>query len=424
MLELTFVVLIVLILDGLVSAAEAALLSVSSTRIEAARVAGKRGAETLAKLKDDVQRPLGTLIILSNIITIMGAFVVGVISSERFGSAATGAVSALLTFLVIIFAEIVPKILGERYAESVALAFAGTLRALTKAFSPIAVLAYRIARIFAHGKPTGISSEEEIKAMASIGAKSGAIGSEEASMIQRVFRLNDITARDLMTPRKHVVYFEGAKALSELKEKIIVSKNSRVLVTATPTLEHVVGVVLQRELLIALEQGRGNEALLAFAKKPLFVSSDTHADELLRQFQKTRMHLGVVVNEHGEISGVVTLEDCLEELVGEIIDEKDVVPELIKRISKDEILVHGDTRGRYVNSFFQTSLPETKTLNGFLQSQFHRVPEKGESFIWKDLRLIVEEVAGGGVQRLRIFRLTEPSSGSTMEGRPSDHNMS
>ncbi len=418
-LELAFVILIVLVLDGLVSAAEAALLSVSPSRVETARAAGKRGAETLAKLKEDIQRPLGTLIVLSNIITIMGAFVVGVISSEHFGSAATGAVSALLTFLVIIFAEIVPKILGERYADKVALAFAGALRILTKIFSPVAALAFRIARVFAHGNPPQAISEEEIKAMASIGARQGAIGREEASMIQRVFRLNDITARDLMTPRKHAVYFEGAKTLSELKEKILASKNSRVLVTATPALDHVVGVVLQRDLLIALEQGRGAEALLSFAKKPLFVPADTHADELLRQFQKTRMHLGVVVNEHGEISGVVTLEDCLEELVGEIIDEKDVVPELIKRISKDEILVHGDTRGRYVNSFFQTSLPETKTLNGFLQSQFHRVPEKGESFVWKDLRLVVEETSGGGVDKLRIFRLTEPHPGSIMEGRVS-----
>lgn len=406
MLELGVITLTVVILHAIVSASEAALLSVSPSAVEAAKVAGKRGAENLAKLKEEIQRPLGTLIVLSNVITIMGAFVVGVVAVRYFGSALAGAASVLLTVLVIVFGETVPKILGERYAEPFSLALSGVLQVFTKIFSPIAMFAFRIASALARGERKKSSSEEEIKAMASMGARSGTIGSEEASMIQSVFRLNDITARDLMTPRKYVTYFEGARTLLELKDKIVATKKSRVLVTATATLTYVVGIALQRDLLIALEQGRGAEALLVFAKKPLFVPADMHADELLRQFQRTRMHLGVVVNEHGEISGVVTLEDCLEELVGEIIDEKDVVPELIKRISKDEILVHGDTRGRYVNSFFQTSLPETKTINGFLQAQLHHIPEKGESFEWKDLRFVVEEVSGGGVDRLRIFRLT------------------
>jgi len=416
MLDLIFVILVVLVLDGFVSAAEAALLTVSSSRVEAARISGKHGAQTLTKLKEEIQRPLGTLIVLSNVITIMGAFVVGVIAGNKFGDAVTGVVSAILTFLIIVFAEIVPKILGERYAEGLSLAFAGTLRVLTNVFSPLVNFAYRIAKIFVRGNPKQEVSEEEIKAMASIGARSGAIERGEATMIQKVFRLNDISARDLMTPRSRTFYLEGEKTLQQLKEKIIGLRNSRILVTKSTTLNEVLGVAHQRDLLIALEQGRGQEKLISFAKKPIFVPSGMHADELLQQFQKTRMHLGVVVNEHGEMVGVVTLEDCLEELVGEIIDEKDVVPELIKRISKDEILAHGETKGRYVNSFFQTLLPETKTLNGFLQKQFHRVPEKNETLIWKNIKFVIEETSGGAIERLRISRLTPPHDYGNLKG--------
>ncbi|MDP3963723.1 MAG: hemolysin family protein [bacterium] len=405
MLELAFVILAVLVLDGLVSAAEAALLSVPPSQVETARVARKPGAEALAKLKDEIQQPLGTLIVLSNIITIMGAFVVGVITGNRFGDIATGIVSTILTFLIIVFAEIVPKILGERYAQAVSLAFAVPLRALTKVFAPLVGFAYRIAQFFAQGRRVSISSEEEITALASLGAKSGAIESGEAALIQRVFRMNDIIARDLMTPRKRVFFLEGSKSLLELKDKIVGAKHTRIVVTASPLLQNVVGVAHQRDLLAALLGGRGEEVLAVFAQKPLFVPGGTNADELLHLFQKTHTHLGVVVNEHGEISGVVTLKDCLEELVGELIDEKDIVPELIKRISKDEILVHGDTKGRLVNSFFQTALPETKTLNGFVQGQLHRIPEKGEALQWKDLRFIVEDVGGGEIRRLRLVRV-------------------
>ena len=417
MIELASVILAVLILDGFVSAAEAALLSVHPSQVEAARLAGRRGAETLSGLKKEVERPLGTLIVLSNIITIMGAFVVGVITSAHFGDTFTGIVSALLTFLVIVFAEIVPKILGERYAEGFALFTGPVLKILTSIFAPLVNFAYRIAQVFTRGNPRRTAAEEEIKAMASMGAQSGSIESDEATMIQQVFRLNDITARELMTPRKRVFHLEGGKSLQELKEKIINSKNSRVVVTASTTLDTIVGIAHQRDLLIALEQGRGTEPLLAFAKKPLFVPTNLHADELLRLFQKTRTHLGIVVNEHGEMSGVVALEDCLEELVGEIIDEKDIEPELIKRVSKDEILVHGETKGRYVNSFFQTSLPETKTLHGFLQGQFHRIPEKGERLQWKDLQFIIEESRGGNIERLRMVRLTVSPENATLDSR-------
>lgn len=412
MVELFAIIIVVLILDALVSASEAALLSVSESKVAAALEKGKRGAKVLAELKADVQRPLASLIILSNIITIIGASVVGAVAIERFGSVVTGLVSALFTALIIVFAEVVPKIIGERHAEGVSLAFAGMLKLAARVFDPLIRFTYHLASLFSREKAPGVS-EEEIAAMATLGASSGTIEADEAAMIREVFRLNDITARDLMTPRKKVFYLEGSKTLQELKEKIIAAKHSRIPVVDGHLFDTVVGIAHQRDLLIALEQGRGGEFVRTFVKKPLFVPTQIKADELLREFQKARMHLAVVVNEHGEVSGVVTLEDCLEELIGEIIDEKDVVPELIKRVSKDVIVVHGETKGRYINSLFQTVLPEAKTLTSFLQQQFHRIPQKGEVLRWKDLELQVEEGSAGNIERIRITRKPEEIRGET-----------
>jgi CBS domain containing-hemolysin-like protein len=405
MLELSIIVAIALVIDALISATEAALLAVPHSRVVAARAEGKKGAAVLEKLKVEIQRPLSALVILSNIVTIITAWVVGVVAVEKFGRGVAGALIVVFTVLVIIFAELVPKIIGVRTAETVALASARPLRVISSLLNPLIRFTYYIAGVVSPEKSSKVS-EKEIEAMVMMGTSSGTIEPDEAAMIRQIFNLNDITTRDLMTPRGKVFFLEGEKTLSELKQEILGANHSRIPVVNGDSFDNIIGVVHQRDLLIALDTGRSNERVKTFAKKPLLVPEQLLADELLREFQKARTHLAVVIDEHGETSGVVTLEDCLEELVGEIIDEKDVVPELIKRVTKDEIISHGETRGRYVNSLFQTTLPETKTLMGFLQEQFHRIPEKGEVLVWENLEFRIEEASAGQIERLRIVRRT------------------
>jgi putative hemolysin len=297
----------------------------------------------------------------------------------------------------------VPKIIGVRVAEGLALGAARPLRLASNLFNPLIRFTYYLAGIVTPEKPSNVS-EEEIEALAILGVSSGAIEADEAAMIQQIFKLNDVTASDLMIPRGQVFFLEGEKTLAEVRSRIVDANHSRIPVVDDGSFSRVTGVVHQRDLLIAMENGKSNHQVKAFAKKPLLVPEQLLADELLREFQKARTHLAVVIDEHGEPSGVVTLEDCLEELVGEIIDEKDVVPELVKRVSKDEILAHGETRGRNVNSLLQTDLPENKTLTGFLLEEFHHVPEKGEVLEWKNLKFRIEEASGGPIERVRIIR--------------------
>lgn len=413
MLELVIIILIALVLDALISASEAALLAVRHSRVVAAREEGKSGASTLEKLKLEIQRPLAALVILSNIVTIITAWIVGVVAVERFGREVAAGVIIAFTVVVIVFAELVPKVIGVRAAEGLALATARPLRLISGLFAPLVRFAYFLASIVSPEKSSSVS-EEEIQAMAMIGASSGAIEPDEAAMIRQVFKLNDVTARDLMTPRGQVFYLEGEKTLGELTTQLLGAHHSRIPVVSGDSFDRVIGVAHQRDLLIALKQDQSSTPVKVYAKKPLFVPEQLVVDELLREFQKTRTHLAVVIDEHGEASGVISLEDCLEELVGEIIDEKDVVPELIKRVAKDEIIAHGETRGRYVNSLFQTALPETKTLMGFLQEQFHRVPEKGEILLWQNLEFRIEEASAGQIQRIRIVKRTAEGQKASM----------
>ncbi len=414
MLELAIIILVALIADALISATEAALLAIPPSWVAAARTDGKKGAAVLEKLKREIQRPLAALVILSNVVTIITAWIVGILAVERFGKEVAGALIAAFTILVIIFAELVPKIIGVRIAEHVSLASARPLRLVSGLLDPLIRFTYYIAGLVSPDRSSRVS-EKEIEAMAMLGASSGTIEADEAAMIHQIFKLNDLKARDVMTPRGQVFYLEGDKTLSDLKRQIVGAAHSRIPVVSGESFDNVLGVVHQRDLLIGLENGQADRLVKAFAKKPLLVPEQLVADELLRDFQLARTHLAVVIDEHGEPSGVVTLEDCLEELVGEIIDEKDVVPELIKRMAKDELMAHGETRGRYVNSLLQTNLPEAQTLTGFLQEEFHRVPEKGEVFVWNNLEFRIEEASAGQIQRIRITRRM-PAQKSAIDG--------
>ncbi|MGH9446636.1 MAG: hemolysin family protein [Terriglobia bacterium] len=415
MLELAVIILAALVIDALISATEAALLAIPPSSVAAARADGKKGAAVLEKLKREIQRPLAALVILSNIVTIITAWIVGILAVERFGKEVAGALIAAFTILVIIFAELVPKIIGVRTAERISLASARPLRVVSGLLDPLIRFTYYIAGFVSPDKSSRVS-EKEIEAMAMLGASFGTIEADEAAMIRQIFKLNDVKARDLMTPRGQVFYLEGDKTLSDSKLQIVDATHSRIPVVSGESFDNVLGVVHQRDLLIGLENGQARRPVKSFAKKPLLVPEQLLADELLRDFQRARTHLAIVIDEHGEPSGVVTLEDCLEELVGEIIDEKDVVPELVKRVTKDELIAHGETRGRYVNSLFQTDLPETMTLTGFLQEEFHRVPEKDEVFVWKNLEFRIEETSAGQIQRVRIIRRTPAPKTATDGG--------
>jgi CBS domain containing-hemolysin-like protein len=412
MLELAVIIVIALVLDALISSTEAALLAIPPSRVAAARNEGRKGAAILEKLKREIQRPLAALVILSNIVTIITAWIVGILAVERFGRMIAGVLIAAFTILVILFAELVPKIIGVRTSERISLAAATPLGLISKLLDPLIRFTYYIAGFVSPDNSSRVS-EKEIEAMAMLGVSSGGIEADEAAMIRQIFKLNDVTASDLMTPRGQVFFLEGEVTLSASKPRIVDATHSRIPVVKDKTFDNVLGVVHQRDLLIGLENGQANRLVKSFAKKPLLVPERLLADQLLRDFQRARTHLAIVIDEHGQPSGVVTLEDCLEELVGEIIDEKDVVPEIIKRVTRDELMAHGETRGRYVNSLLQTDLPETKTLTGFLQDEFHRVPEKGEVIVWKNLEFRIEEASAGQIQRIRITRRAPPRKPAT-----------
>ena len=325
MFDLFLLVVGLIVSSGFTSMSEAALFSVNLSRVYLARDEGRIGARRLLSIKQDIQRPVATLVILNNIINISGSIFVGGVASETFGSAGAGIFAGVLTLLVILFAEIVPKTIGERYSLTIGLTVAAPLLALTRLFAPLIWLIERVTKPFA-GKvdeQEGVTSEDEIRLLASLGKDEGLITQHESELIRKAFHLDDVTAQEIMTHRMKLATLDGDLRLSDLDLDELGKGYSRILVTEDGDIDRVNGVVYQRDLLLALARGETDKRIEDLKHPPNFVHEATPAHKLLVEFQHTHQHLFVVLDEYGGTSGVVSLEDVLEELVGEILDETD-----------------------------------------------------------------------------------------------------
>lgn len=328
MLFLLIAIMLVLLSSALCSGAEAALFSVSNVKVLQLAKSGKKSGKALGAIRHNMSRPIAAIVVLNNIANIVGSIIVGGIATDILGSQWLGLFSGILTFLVIIFSEIIPKTLGERYAEKAALFFAIPVLYMTLFMTPVLWLIENITLpITGRHSPIFTTSKSEIKLMVKMGEKYGEIASKEATLIDRVFELNKTKADMIMTPRVALTYLDGNTPLNQVKQDIMTAPHSRILVV-DGLVDQVMGVALKNELLLALLEGQATTLVSQFAHQGQFVSKSITAEKLLGIFQKSRSHLAVVVDEYGGISGVVTLEDVLEILTGEIVDETDIVVDL------------------------------------------------------------------------------------------------
>ena len=339
MLAIVIAILIVILGSAFCSATETALLSISPIRVRQLAQSKKPATLALAGIRQKINRPIATIVILNNIFNIVGSVVIGTLTSATLGEAWLGVISGILTFLIIIFAEIFPKTLGQRYAEPYCLVVAIPVKFLTVIFTPLVWILEQITSPLTKGKSIPTTNEAEIKFLTNIGYQEGVIEDDEAQMILHVFQLNDLTASDLMTPRIIITYLKGDLTLAECLQQIIASQHTRILVISD-TIDNVTGVVLKDELLTTAIEGDKNQKIADLARPVRFVPETIRADKLLKVFQETREHLAVVLDEYGGVAGVVTLEDVLEILTGEIVDETDRTVDLqeIARKKRQRIL--------------------------------------------------------------------------------------
>jgi CBS domain containing-hemolysin-like protein len=272
---------------------------------------------------------------------------------------------------------------------------------LTVILTPAVWCLEMITKPFLVGRSAFLTSEAEIAMLSDIGATEGVIEHGEAELIRRIFTLNDVTASDMMTPRDFVEFLNGQSTILDEKEFLESTSHSRFPVYLTHE-NHILGIVYQRDLLIALAHGKGKDRISNYVTPTHLINEDRLADDLLRDFQQQRSHLGIVANAQGTVVGVVSLEDVLEELVGEIVDERDITPSLMKRISRHEILVHGDTQMDAINRFLHVQLPVEKTVNQFLLDTLGEGLEKDQVHTAHGVTFVIDKLTSHEIERVRI----------------------
>lgn len=407
-------ILILLGLIGLsvvISTAEIGFFSVNETRLRAlARNGSKRAAKAL-QLRSDPQKLFSTILVgdrlVGTAIPMFATFLtLNIYGGENVFEEAIAVMVGILTFVLLVSVDVVPKTLAAKFAVPVTLNLAYPVYWVQLMLKPILFLMVPLIYKLTGGKGLThpLVTEEELKIMLDQGGKAGEIESEEVKMIKNVFQLKDITAEDAMTPRIYVFALNGNLQLKEAQDLLFNSKYSRIPLYEG-TLDNITGILYKTKALTELAKGRSEVRLQDIAHPPLFIPAGKSADDLMKQFQQEKRHMGIVVNEFGGIMGLVTLEDLLEEVVGEIVDETDITEDLIKRIGKNQILVHGRTEVRKVNEFFKVELgDEALTIGGLIQENLGRIPVSGEEIRIENCRFVVHEADPRSVRSVQIFK--------------------
>jgi len=354
-IELTILVLL-LVLSAFFSASEVAFISLTDAKIETMVKKNLPRAKLIKSLKQNPRRLLVTILIGNNIVNIGAASLATVVAAVFFASGAIGIATGVMTLLVLIFGEIVPKAYASNHNKRFAILSAPILRLLQLVLFPFVIIFEGITTLVAGKHMPEKISEEELKAMATAGAKQGTIETDERAMIEKLFAFNDITAEDVMTPRVQTIFLEDTFSIEEAAEFIQTHPHTRFPVIKEHS-DNVVGFVHARDVLLSYidekEEGIITDIILPILRIP----KQLPIDDLLKEFQKTQVHLAVVLDEYGGTSGIVTLEDVIEELVGEIVDEHDVEDNIMKRLDKKTILVAGDEDVRDINEFLNCNIP-------------------------------------------------------------------
>ncbi len=311
--------------SAVLSMIEAALLSLPLLKARMLYEQERQNAKFLLFLKENIHVTIACIVVVNNAVNIAGSIFIGQKVTSLFGNQWLGIAAFLLTLLVILFGEVVPKTIGERHKIGVALFFARPVRILVWLLSPIVKLLLQFERPLKkhfHSRLPKVT-EQEIKIMLRLGRDEGTVEMDEEMLCNRVFRLNDLRAFQMMKPFDQIYALPAEKTLAELKDNIIGSRYSRIAVYDKDP-HDIVGIVQQRILLREIAKDNYTAKVKDFMVSPIFVNHLMKADALLEKFQAYHQHLFIVQDSSGKDIGLITMEDVLEELFGEIYDEKDI----------------------------------------------------------------------------------------------------
>ena len=397
---------VLLVFSGVFSGSETALVALSMARVKGLVSEGRHGASALYQLKKDPSAMLTAILIGNNLVNIGASALATVIATREFGSAGPGIAVGLLTLFILVFGEITPKSLATQYSERISLFIAYPLLVFMRLIYPLVWFFGKFTDWVHHltgGASDPTITESELIGMLGYGVEEGAIEHHERNIIERVFAFNDLKVRDIMTPKGKIFSLDGSLTVAEALPLVTQERYSRIPLFEGEN-DNFTRLLYMRDLLRATANGQLQETLGNIAHTPLFVSQYQAIDDLFAMLRRHNRVFAIVVDEYGDVRGIVTLEDLLEELVGEIYDESDVEPPEVDSISGDEIVTAGTTELRVVEEFFGLDLPgkPTDTVSLWILSHTEYIPREDEIFTIDNLEVRILAASDRSIDQVSI----------------------
>ena len=399
-------------LSGYFSGLEVALVSIRPSKIEQLIKNKVKGAKSLRKLKSNPSRMMSSVNLGNNLASIAATALATDIALKLFGDEGLAIAIGIMTFLILVFGEISPKTYCNANATKVAVRNSRILLAFSYAFFPIVwlfeIITKGMMRLTGSSDiPPGLT-EDEIKEVVDQGLKDKAIEKQESELIHGALNFDDIVIRSVMTPRPKMFMLRSKMMLFEALPEI--NKNGFSRIPAySENRDKIVGIVHVRDVLKCLEDEDKMITLEQVMREPFFVSQEKKVSDLLKEMQGRKAHMAIVIDEFSGVEGCVTLEDLVEEIVGEIDDETDITKSNFQREDGDTIITNGDIEIDEINEIFRTEIPQGDdyaSLSGLLHEKLRDIPKEGDKIMIGPLRIIVERVLGNKPEKIRIEKVT------------------
>lgn len=398
--------LLLILLSGFFSSAETAMMSIPEVRLRHLIDQKIKYASQLFRLRKNSHKLLITILIGNNLVNIGSATLATTLSIKLFaligwsGAMVLGITTGIMTLLILTFGEIVPKSVASKHSQQLALAYTPVMSFLLKALYPIVIVFDKLTIALMKNKSTNtqpLLTEEEVQTIIKLSEEEGSIKEEEKEMIQNIFKLDNISIGAIMTARPDVFAFEQTKLVSDVIKSIISEGYSRIPLYSED-LDNVTGILYTKDL-IGVDL---NTPLSKLKREAYFVPKTKNVDEMLNEFKKKKLHMAIVLNEHSTMIGVVTIEDLLEEIVGEIYDETDDQQEMndVIKNGKHSYLLRGRAEIEFVSKKLNVEFDEDEyeTISGFLMSELDRIPKEGDEVKFDNFIFKVEKIANNRIE--------------------------
>lgn len=403
------ILIILLILSAFFSMSETALMALSKIRIRHMVEDKVKGAKLVEKLTEDPNKLLGAILIGNNTVNILASSLATTLFVDLIGASGVGIATAVMTVLVLIFGEITPKSIAKQKSEQVSLKVSKPISVIVKLLNPFIGIFTLISSLFIRllgGDPKASEpfiTEEELRTMVGVSEEEGVLEDVEKEMIFNVFDFADAQVKDVMVQRVDIVAVDSTATYEEVLDVIKTEQFSRIPVY-NQTIDDIVGILNVKDLIIAGQNKEGFK-VSDYMREPCYTFEFKKIKELFKEMKKTRNHLSVVLDEYGGTVGIVTIEDLIEEVFGDIEDEYDDYNNEIEVVKEDEYIVDGSAKLDDISDLIGVSMEseEFDSVGGLIIGELGRFPESKEEVSLNNIRFVVEELDKNRIKKVRIY---------------------